>query len=188
MCGRYKANTEEEVLEIKEILHEISIRINEEEKKYFGKDVYPLNLAPIIDKNKNYRICKWGFTKWDGSQIIFNARSESVNTSAFFKEHFKSNRCLVPAKCYYEWEKKANSKFKYAIHDDKIMFLAGIIKEEKDGDVYTILTKDADPNIKFIHERMPLIIAYDKANEYLEGKYDITYYINNNNLKYQESI
>ena len=36
---------------------------------------------------------------------MFNARSESADTSGAFKDAFASTRCLIPADGFYEWTK-----------------------------------------------------------------------------------
>jgi putative SOS response-associated peptidase YedK len=36
-------------------------------------------------------------------QAMFNARIETVETSAAFKDAFASTRCLIPADGFFEW-------------------------------------------------------------------------------------
>lgn len=173
MCGRYTTNTEEELIEIREILNDISIRITEEEKSCLDKEVTPGQKAPVITKEKEIRVVKWGFVKWDNKGLIFNARSESVDSSNYFKRYLASGRCVIPGSNYFEWEHVDKEKIKYVISEDNkdILYFAGIIKDEDDGTKsYCIITKEAQNDIKFIHSRMPYILEPNEIEDWLDGK------------------
>ena len=69
MCGRYTVLTEQEIIEIREILQEISMRIVKDE---FGEyterpgEIRPTNQAPVITAGKggiSFESLKWGFKK-----------------------------------------------------------------------------------------------------------------------------
>jgi len=82
-------------------------------------------------------------------------------------------RCLIPASNYYEWEKRDGKKIKYAIRPTKtdMLYLAGIYHlENHDGIIiptFTVLTREAAPEIAFIHHRMPVILPSDYATDWL---------------------
>jgi len=178
MCGRYAINTEEEIIEIREILKEISVRLAEEKLgKYdkFGSDAYPSVSAPIITPDKKLTSGIWGFEKWDGKGVIFNARSEGLITSKFFSKHIPEGRCLVPAKSYYEWLKDTNNKkIKYSIFDyeKKPLFMAGLMKKDIQNNIsYVIITKEAAGNISFIHDRMPLLFTEIEAVSWIAPEF-----------------
>lgn len=173
MCGRYTTNTEEELIEIRDILNDIAIRITNDERELLNKEVTPGSKAPIITKEKELKILKWGFVKWDNKGVIFNARSETVEESNYFNKYLKNGRCVVPASNYFEWERKEKAKIKYEIceSDKDIIYFAGIIKKEVDGsESYTILTKKANEDIEFIHERMPLLLKPEEIEKWLDGE------------------
>ncbi|MDD3171018.1 MAG: SOS response-associated peptidase family protein [Bacilli bacterium] len=173
MCGRYTTNTEEEIIEIREIVKDISIKISQEQMDLLGREVYPTCLAPVITNNKELKILKWGFEKWDGKGVIFNARSEGMEESKYFSYSLKNNRCLVPAKFYFEWERinnKPHDKYQIGVSLNEVIFMAGIIKKNSHGeDEYSIITKTADENINFIHNRMPVIIDESYVEDWLDG-------------------
>lgn len=172
MCGRYTTNTEDELIEIRDILNDIAIKITNEEGIYLNKEVTPGSLAPVITKEKELKILKWGFIKWDNKGLIFNARSESIMSSKYFSPYIKNNRCVIPASNYFEWEHVDKVKKKYEIHDvnKNVIFFAGIIKIEDDStESYTILTKEANENIEFIHNRMPVILEASEVDDWLNG-------------------
>lgn len=185
MCGRYIPNTEEEIMEIREILTEISIRISVEE--YDNQDVYPSKKAPVLYLDKQEGIIEnasFGFKKWDNEkQRIFNAKSEGVASSRLFAPLIRDKRCIVPAKGYYEWKNLDNNvKEKYTFYNNQsnIIYMLGLYKSEEKE--FVILTKEADENINDIHHRMPLIIKEEYLEEWLKGKLDI----NNLSMTLQE--
>lgn len=67
-------------------------------------------------------------------------------------------------------------KIKYAIRPQRegLIYLAAIYRYEEGGKlpVCTILTRDAAPNIAFIHERMPVIFTGDEAMRWLDRDAD----------------
>ena len=178
MCGRYAINTEDEIIEIREILKEISKRITEDKfKNYdkFGSDAYPGVTAPIITPDNKLTKGIWGFEKWDGKGIIFNARSEGLIASRFFSKHISDGRCIVPAKSYYEWYKSdIDKKIKYSIYDsaNKPLYMAGLMKNDSAGNIsYVVITKAANDNIKFIHDRMPLLLTENEAVSWISPEF-----------------
>jgi|GEM_PF-404113 len=163
MCGRYIANSEDEITEIREILRLISLRIATD------VDVFPTNNALIIDKNTTPVLAKWGLPKWDNKGVIINAKSETYEQSGFFKP-FAANRCIVPAHGYYEWQTlpdKTKVKYVFTSKDKHGIFMAGIYN--KDGN-FAIITKPAADEIAFIHSRMPMIIEDNFINKFASFK------------------
>ena len=60
---------------------------------------------------RNISAMRWGLLpSWAKDVSIgcktINARAETVATTPSFREPFKSQRCLVPADAFYEWQKK----------------------------------------------------------------------------------
>jgi putative SOS response-associated peptidase YedK len=192
MCGRYTANTEDEVIEIRRILAGLTMRLagdrlsdddieNIKKSGLLGKVVFPSQTAPVISDKGSFKLSKWGFDKWDDSGIIINARSETADKSRFFMPYAKKNRCLIPAKNYFEWKKNPGfSSDKYAIGpgSGKVLFMAGFIKPaaehiHNDTDRFVILTKPADTKIRFIHDRMPLLVKTDLIKPWFDGEIEI---------------
>jgi putative SOS response-associated peptidase YedK len=50
-------------------------------------------------------VASWSKDRSIGYKTI-NARTETVATTASFREPFKSQRCLVPADGFYEWKRE----------------------------------------------------------------------------------
>lgn len=142
----------------------------------------PHQQLPIVLQHHDkrlLRLAEWGFTPdWDPQKSLINARSEEAAQKTSFKEAFAQRRCLVPAVCYYEWQKTADGKQPYVIRprDQQHFGFAGLWQTiERDGrrhGQFTILTVAASPSIAAIHERMPVILAGGEEDQWLEEGLD----------------
>lgn len=178
MCGRYTVNTEDEIIEMREIIKEISLRLsfeNAAEYTFFGGEAYPSCIAPVITPNDGIKLLKWGFEKWDGKGVIFNARSETLMTSRLFSPHLAKGRCIIPAGAYFEWQRvngKPTDKFRIGSPDRGPIFMAGLLKQRPDKQTeYVVITRPAAENIRFIHDRMPLIFGKEQVADWLTGSF-----------------
>jgi putative SOS response-associated peptidase YedK len=58
-----------------------------------------------------------------------NAKAERITTEPAFREAIKYHRCLVPADCFYEWQRlnaKTKQPFAIAMKDDRPYSFAGL--------------------------------------------------------------
>ena len=67
-----------------------------------GREIVPANIEVIIVQGSAV-MGKWGFPKWKGSGVIFNARSETALEKAMFKKPLLTQRCVIPSKGFFEW-------------------------------------------------------------------------------------
>lgn len=120
---------------------------------------------------------KWGLVPFwtnDEKTMLFNARLETVDLKATFKESFNTRRCIIPIKGYYEWKEDKGIKTPYYFHseDNTLLPLAGLYQKRKVGTEikheFTILTKLADPDIAHIHDRMPVILDQKDLDIWLD--------------------
>ena len=139
-------------------------------------DVFPGDMAAVVASNRQLQpqpfAMEWGYHLSDGKRLI-NARSETASRKAMFADGIRQRRCLIPAQHYYEWEKTDGRKVKYTIEPEGAdgFFLAGIYRMEAGKPVFTILTRGATEGIIFIHERMPVILPNEAAEDWLNPKY-----------------
>ncbi len=178
MCGRY---TLRQVELIREAMGLEMLASEFDHPRY--------NIAPgqdnlIIRINaKGERVASavsWGlipsWTKGIPKTKPINARSETVTTSGMFRQAFQRRRCLIPADGFYEWQGDKPPKQPYFIHyeDDRIFSFAGIWErwkpdeETEPVDTYTILTTSANALMSPIHQRMPVIIAKEDYDLWLD--------------------
>lgn len=178
MCGRYTVLTEDEIIEIREILKGISMRIVKDEFANYdeqGGEVYPTNSPPVLVGTKrgiSFESVKWGFKKWKGSGVIINARCETIRLKSTFSKLIEAGQCVIPAGEFFEWEKLEKGKRKHFIKDenDNILFMAGLYRDTVEGREFVILTKKATGEMKKIHDRMPVILRVDQLEKWLSGE------------------
>jgi putative SOS response-associated peptidase YedK len=129
------------------------------------------------------RLLKWGLIpSWvksrDDANAIrfktFNARSESIDKKPSFSHSFRSKRCVVPVKGFFEWQHVGNEKIPWYIYhsENDIMSIAGLYDEWVENttgetlNTFSIVTTDANELMAEIHnsgKRMPVIL--DRTGE-----------------------
>lgn len=170
MCGRFYAETPYEPLD--NAIRELAFR-NAVPK---CGEVSPGDLAAVIASNRRLEPTpfgmRWGYHLPSG-KLIFNTRSETASQKAMFADGISQRRCLIPANYYFEWQRNENSKTKYAIapKDAAGILLAGIYRIENQQPVFSILTREPDASISFIHDRMPVILPEAAMGDWLNPKY-----------------
>src|SRR5277367_4109636 len=100
-----------------------------------------------------------------GSVRNINARSETAATSPSFREPFISQRCLIPADGFYEWQQRNKLKQPYCfeVGHGELFAFAGLWDcwPNPAGETIhscTILTTTPNSLIAEIHDRMPVIL------------------------------
>ncbi|MGZ5010273.1 MAG: SOS response-associated peptidase [Methylobacter sp.] len=120
-------------------------------------------------------IPSWSKDRTISSHLI-NARAETLTEKLSFKKAYQHRRCLIPATGFFEWQSIDAGKQPYHIHkSDNALFAFGGLWEHWEQDqetVYscTIITTVANDKIAPIHNRMPIIIAPDDYNRWLDKK------------------
>ncbi|PPR47420.1 MAG: putative SOS response-associated peptidase YedK [Alphaproteobacteria bacterium MarineAlpha5_Bin9] len=164
-------------------------------KKFFEINVNPsfnysqsYNIAPSqnslaisLENDFKFKNFNWGidfFDKINNKVVkIINSRIETINNKIIFKESFFKKRCIIPTNGYYEWLNKNGKKLPFFIHIANLntFFFAGIwkesINENNKLNNFSIITKNANKSICSIHNRMPIILSYNEAINYLENQY-----------------
>src|ERR1700753_2820260 len=98
-----------------------------------------------------------------------NCRDDSLfDNRGMWTSMKKRKRCIVVCQGFYEWLKKNNGKEKIPHYikrkDNKLLCLAGLWdvvqyedREEKNY-TFSIITTDPNKQMKFLHDRMPVIL------------------------------
>lgn len=168
---------------------------------YFGVDAIKTealapnyNVAPTDevygvatqDSERQLGVFRWGLIPWYSKDRKvaarhINARIETVSTKASFKDSFARKRCIVPADGFFEWEpKEGKGKLPHYVHQDggAPIGFAGLWASWKDpesGDrvrTCTILTGDPDSVVRPIHDRMPVMLAPEVWDAWLDPDID----------------
>jgi len=140
-------------------------------------NIAPTQIAPVIRATKEGArelvAMRWGFVPaWAddvsiGTRMI-NARAETVAAKPAFRAAFRHRRCLIPANGFYEWKPAGKRKQPYfcRLAGQPLFAMAGLWEEWRspDGEVvrtYTVITTDANAEMRALHDRMPAILLPD---------------------------
>ena len=179
MCCRYWADESPEIREIVEEMNKSPLV--DKWQRTTGITTYgeirPTNVVPVIASNRAGARAvfpmKWGFT---GRTLLMNARTETAPVKPTFKEAWASHRCIIPASWYYEWEhltgndgrKRTGAKYLIQPKGSDMTWLCGLYRIENGLPVFVILTREPGDEIRFIHDRMPLIMPGDYVNDWIK--------------------
>jgi len=178
MCGRYELHSHPAALALAFGLDyppEIRPRYN----------IAPMQDVPVIRMNqaggRELAQMRWGLVpRWAkdpsiGAKMI-NARAETLTEKRAFRNALQRHRCLLPADGFYEW-KPGNGGIKQPMHvgmaDGAPFALAGLydrwLTPEGDAlDTCTIITARANAQLAAMHDRMPVIIAPETYERWLD--------------------
>lgn len=106
---------------------------------------------------------------------LINARSETAAEKPSFRAAMRHRRCLVPTDGFYEWTGKPGAKRPHLIRPrgGGPMAMAGIWEHwlGSDGselETMAILTTAANRAVSVLHDRMPVILAPDSFEQWLD--------------------
>lgn len=185
MCGRYTLTTPGEVIaEIFELPEapEVTARYN----------VAPTQEVAAIRSDeecggRQLVHLRWGLVPhWADDPAIgnrmINARAESVADKPAFRTSFQKKRCLVLADGFYEWQKLAGGKkqpWYFRLASGAPFAFAGLWAswhEQAPGsdraplETCTVLTTDANALVAKSHHRMPVILAPEDLDLWLDPR------------------
>jgi len=202
MCGRYLIDDEaySDILIILNNLNkEKRVYSNEDfmSEQYIRGEVFPTNIAPVIECN-GLSTVKWGFPHWKNSSVIINARAETAPEKNMFRKPLRERRCVVPSSGFYEWSRrietnktqKSKDKYLFTPAGENMVYMAGIINSFHDAlgelyDAFTILTTSANDSVAPFHDRMPVLLAKDELDPWIND--DTFTYIALNRVGYELS-
>ena len=122
---------------------------------------------------------------------LINARSETASTKPSFRAAFGSQRCLVPASGFYEWDRTGTVRQPYLISrvDGQPMAFAGLwerwivprgktltgslaaFEPDESIETCTILTTVANTLVAQVHDRMPVMLPPEAFGAWLGGEH-----------------
>jgi putative SOS response-associated peptidase YedK len=170
MCGRFTLATPPEIL-----------------AALFGVDSADwndprYNIAPqvrivTVDGGRGRRRTRpllWGTVNPRDSRPLINARAETAAASPLFGPAFALSRVLVPADGFFEWTQdgtKRSGRYFQQPGGGPFAF-AGIAVDPRPGSksaepAAVILTTKASESVREYHDRMPLIVARDEFDKWL---------------------
>lgn len=170
MCGRYVATTAPDAI------RQIFRTLNDTPNWQPTWNMAPTQDAPVVRLHpgtgaRHLDLLRWGLLPhWatgDPKAVRqpINARAETVTGLPTFRDAYARQRCLVTIDGFYEWQVLPDGKRPHAIArvDGRPMALAGLWEGWRGaaGEVVrsiAVVTTTAAPALRFLHERMPVIL------------------------------
>ncbi len=193
MCGRYSQTKSLKTILSLFGVSSSSLRHGSDEPAYPPAPRYniaPSQLAPVIlnvDGTRVLDLYRWGLIpSWAkdmkiGNKMI-NARCETVDEKPSFRRLVNKRRCIVPADSFYEWKKSEDGKSKTPMRimmkSEAPFAFAGLWDEWRDAEgrplrSYSILTTSANPLLKKVHDRIPVILRSEGIDPWLDSGVDL---------------
>ena len=160
MCGRYTLFTDPEYAEIQAILQKLSQKYPD--RAVSTGEIFPTQTAPVLTASEGSIEAEpfiWGFPGFRGSRPLINARCETVLEKKTFRDSFINRRCAVPSTGFYEWSPQ-KQKVLFTL-PAPVTYLAGIYTKTDGPGRFVILTAPANPSVRKVHGRMPVILTPD---------------------------
>jgi putative SOS response-associated peptidase YedK len=151
-------------------------------------NVCPTDPADVVFPNEGARDLvrmRWGLVPFWWSKPLkelrlatFNARVETVTTKPFFREPFRTRRCLLPISGYYEWEDTPGGKQPHyftARDGSPILTAAGLWDQWKNRETderiksCTMIITEPNEFVAEVHDRMPVLLRPDQFDHWLNG-------------------
>jgi putative SOS response-associated peptidase YedK len=174
MCGRYRRKSDKQ-----RIAEAFQADVGLEELDLGPEDnIAPGSMQPVIavneDGERQIELMRWGFKLPD--RLLFNARSEGIEDSKFWKESFQERRCIVPADSIFEWQKvdkDKKPKYEFVVPGQEPFGMAGVWKLWKNPKTnqwertFAVITGEPNELMQSIHDRMTTILEPRDYAEYL---------------------
>ena len=178
MCARYFLEESPELRPFVEAMNRASLTeaFRGKGKETATGEIRPTDVAPAIACSRGGKETvfpmQWGFT---GKTLLINARAETAAEKPAFREAWASHRCVLPATRYFEWEHGTDEKGrkktgdKYGLHPrgDAVTWLCGLYRMEEGLPHFVVLTREAGEGIRFLHDRMPLMLPETLIREWI---------------------
>jgi putative SOS response-associated peptidase YedK len=151
-------------------------------------NVCPTDPADVVVPNDDARELKemrWGLVPYWWNKPLkevrlstFNARVETVKTKPFFREPFKTKRCLMPVSGYYEWQDTPGGKqpnYFTARDGSPVLTIAGLWDEWKNRETgeriksCTMIICEPNEFVAEAHDRMPVLLQPEQFEHWLSG-------------------
>ena len=182
MCGRFTMSIDSEDLRTQLALGQMPL---DWEKRY---NIAPSQDVPTVPFSGSRDVVwmKWGLVPfWAKDPSIgykmINARAETVAEKPSYRSSFRNKRCLILADGFYEWRKdgKLSIPYYFQLEGGEPFAFAGLWDDWENKGVSslpglpglttcTLITTDANEDVKPVHPRMPVILTKDTMWDWLD--------------------
>lgn len=178
MCGRFlQARAAQKAAKLFNLPLPWDIRPN-----YNLAPSLPVTAIRVVHAMREWSLLRWGLVPHWAKEVktaykMINAKAETVAEKPAYRAAFRYRRCVIPADGFYEWQTRADGKQPYLIRlaDESPMLFAGLWESwEHDGsslETCAIITTDASPQMAHVHDRMPVVLAPEACQIWLDDTY-----------------
>jgi putative SOS response-associated peptidase YedK len=146
-------------------------------------NIAPTQPVPVViaeSGGRHFRLMRWGLLPaWvkdpRAFTLLINARAETALAKPAFRNAIRRRRCLIPADGYYEWQNAGGQKRPYFISSrsgEPFGFAAlaetWLGPNGEELDTVAIVTAAAKPEMATLHHRVPVTIARDDFERWLD--------------------
>jgi putative SOS response-associated peptidase YedK len=175
MCGRYSLSIEPDFFTRFQTSNTLDVRSH--------YNVSPSQTLPVVVQHSPnaVELMVWGFipaweAKKEQPQGLINLRDDTVVNKAWAHKYVQVQRCLVPATGFFEWQETAIGRkipYYFYLKETKYFAFAGVRnrythpRSGKHVNTYAILTTTPNSLMEPIHRRMPVILAREDEDRWL---------------------
>jgi putative SOS response-associated peptidase YedK len=177
MCGRYRRKSDKQriadAFQVTAGLDELDLCPDD--------DIAAGSIQPVVsinqDGERQLELMRWGFKLPD--RLLFNARSEGIETSKFWKDAFLKGRIIVPADAIFEWKEmpkgQKKPKYEFTVTGQEPFGMAGLWKLWKNPKTdqwertFAVITGEPNELMQPIHDRLTTLLEPQDYAEYLES-------------------
>ena len=164
MCGRFTVTATPN-----QLLNRFGVTINSNLAPRWN--VAPSQSSPIIKAHgmtNEIEMARFGLEGVVANKSLINARSETITEKPTFAKAFESQRCLVVASGWYEWQEKGKP-YHIQLNDGRVMAFGGLLFTKGKQSHFVIVTSAATGALADIHHRTPLVLASSDWQSWLQG-------------------
>jgi len=201
MCGRYTLTSHEDIAEDLQASLAVEVAADPWWKPRFNvAPTQPAPVVTLHHGARTIELMRWGLVPhWvdpGGKKppLMINARLESLDAKQMFRDALARKRCLVPADGFFEWISaraaapagKAGKTGKaapqpYYFHPQRrehhLFCFAGLWARSHDASgaelhSFTLITTRANPVVRPIHDRMPIVLPSSAYDAWLDPALD----------------
>lgn len=144
--------------------------------RYNVAPTQPVPIVRLAEGRRRFALVRWGLIPaWvkdpKNFTLLINARGESAHEKPSFKNAMKRRRCLIPADGFYEW--KGKQPYVVRRKDGGPLAFAGLWEtwmgpNGEEMETAAIVTVDASPLLSEVHHRMPVMLAPESYDAWLD--------------------
>ena len=180
MCGRFNIINDVAMGALLESLNlavHVDTRVN----------IAPTETVPVVVQEQGgsrlHEMRWWLTPSWapeiSNQYSMFNARTESLDKSRAFRGPYRHHRGIIPASSFIEWRKSAGgAKQPYLVKPEQGCFAFAALwdvwqKRDSYLESCTIVTTQAVPGLRWLHDRMPLLLDAEDMSVWLNPESEV---------------